>query len=643
MNSVFIQFGLLGFLRLATSTFVASWVSSPMSWSTDGQWLSYTVVAEAAPDRFSPGWIFRAANDDSGSPGAPARLSAGTGDSSISYRIWATQPSHHASVLIEESPWPLSAAAWNPRGKSIAFCRFVPQSSEPTQPIQKGRYQAVIQDGLDRKHVVWSSSELTLDAGVRASLPQLSCSWSPDGIYLAIPRPGRLPAVEIVRTDTKKRVHVIEHASLPSWSPDGTRCAFIHHEGKLDGLAYVERVGPSFSDPRVIASSGAIFAAPHWSSDSRSIYAVMERTATGSLDLEIVRLVLDPSETIRLMPLAPDSARRRGTIRGLAIDFDREGERCFFSVDIQGKDCDLAWSVPRERVTHKRFHPLDVSQRIKALAVSPNGQWVAARFGSEDGLTPPAIYDSETEQTTLLVPDEDARNEWLIFLSGTARQMLKTSLPLAVVDGQTARRPTLLPLPGELPPMETTIGRLASLARFGSAVCSLHASAPGNGAPRPTSAFDAESRLFFHYLLGDYQVAAAALESLEPLISAPPERLGLLSVRAQLLWLRGQKSEARGVIDYLVSCEGPNRLLVEDTPRGPVFTSFTSPRQAWARYLSARLVDRGQSKNPTNGELPTNVIDPRPQDVPPIPEMPLLERGAVLIPFAPVVPGRQVR
>src|ERR1700728_4072586 len=144
------------------------------------------------------------------------------------------------------------------------------------------------------------------------------------------------------------------------------------------------------------------------------------------------------------MSLAPEPARRRATIQGVAIDFDRDGERSFFSVDLQGRDCDLAWSIPRDRMTHKKFHPLDPSQRIKSVAVSPDGQSVAVRFASESGLTAPALYDSETEQTSLLVPDEDARKQWLAFLASTARRLLKAALPLAVVDGQAARRPTLL-------------------------------------------------------------------------------------------------------------------------------------------------------------------------------------------------------
>jgi hypothetical protein len=641
MNLSVLPLGLFGFLRLATATFVAGWMTSPMSWSPDGEWLSYAVVTDAEQDEFIPGWIFLTADDVSewkqGTREPASRPSI--------YRIWATHRSCQPSVLIEESHWPLTAPTWSPLGKSIAFGRFVPQSIEPAQSVQRGRYEVVIQNGLDRKQVVWSSADFELSPTARADMSHLSCAWSPDGLYLAIPRPGQNPSIEIVRTDTKKGVHVLDDAGLPAWSPDGSKCAYIHRDRASSRLEYVERLGQGFGAPRVIAASGVVESTPHWSSDNRSIYAVVERAKTRSFDPEIVRLHLEPTETIWLMPLAPNPMRRGGTIHGLAIDFDRDGERCFFAVDFEGRDHDMVWTIPREKLTHKRFHPLDISQRIEGLAASPDGQLVAVRPGSSRGLTPPAIYDTETEQTTLLVPDEDARKEWLRVLAGTTTRLLKAALPPAVVDGHVARRPTLLPLAGELSPLEGVVARLSRLARFGSALCLTPAGSAENGERQPTGSFDTEARLFFHYLRGDYQEAAADLEYLEPSVSTPRDRLSLLSVRAQLLWLRGEKPEARAVMDYLASCEEPNRRVVEETPLGLVFAPYISSKQAWARYLSARAADQAQLSSPPKGELPADVIDPRLHpDVFPVPENPMIERGGVggaPMPFAPQFPGQR--
>jgi len=635
MTSLFVHFGLFNFLRLFTSTIVAGWMSSPLSWSGDAEWLCYTVVTEPGREQLRPGWLF-ATSSDLSEPGiqetAPGRTAAASG---MVYQIWATHRDCQTSALIEESSWPLTAPAWSARGKSIAFGRFVPNSLEPAQPVQRGRLEVVLQEGLDRKHVVWSSPEFELDPIAWLNLPHLSCSWSTDGLYLAIPRPGREPAIEIVRTDTKKRLHILDHATQSAWSPDGTKCAFIRRENNANSLKYVERRGQSFSDARPVAAAGPIASAPFWSSDSRSIIAVVDRTPSRSL--ELVRFTLEPTESSRrLMSLVPEPMRAAAKVRGLVIDFDRDAERCFFSVALAGRDADLVWSVPHEWLIHKRFHPLDVAQRIGDLAVAPNGELVAVRFTSPHGLTPPVVYDPETEQTVLLVPDQEARREWLGILAGTASGLLRASLPPAMADGQVAQRPSLLPLPGELSPHELAIGRLNRLARFGSVLCSRASDQPHPQTQSQAGSAEIEASLFFDYLSGDYRGAAGNLEKLEPYISSPQDRLSLLSLRAQILWASGERSNAQAVIGYLLSSGEPDRRLVEETPLGLAFSPYISPRRAWANYLWTRAAETKEApSSPPAGDPPSNMIDPRLQDPLRIPDVPIIERGAELVPFAP--------
>ncbi len=140
-------------------------------------------------------------------------------------------------------------------------------------------------------------------------------------------------------------------------------------------------------------------------------------------------------------------------------------------------------------------------------------------------------------------------------LAEAARRILASSLPPAVVDGQPAERPTLLPLPGELPPNDTTNLRLNRLARFGSA---LDSNVADRSEPQKQSgqrSFESEARLFFNYLRGAYQAAAVELDNLEPQLTTARERLALLSLRAQLFWARGnrRKPAPSSIISSLVA------------------------------------------------------------------------------------------
>jgi Tol biopolymer transport system component len=645
MHSSFIQLGLLSCVWLAASTATADSTNSPLSWSPDGEWLSYTVAADPANDKLRPSWLFATTRDRPDLAGRKQSASGRSTSDGPIYRIWATHREGRPSVLIEESRWPLTAPSWSPRGKSIAFGRFVPVSIETTQTVQRGRLEIVIQDGRDRKHVVWSVPEFALDPIARSALPNLSCSWSPDGLYLAVPRLWPQPAVEIVRTDTMKRLHVLDHATQPAWSPDGTKCAFIRAESQRDNLEYVVRHGQTFSEPRHVAAPARIPAHPYWMSDSRSILAaVVVRPPGRSPELDIVRYNLEPGDSTRVMSLIPEPVRRTAKLRGLSIDFDRETERCFFSVDLEGRDSDIVFSIPRERETRKRFHPLDPGQRIESVAVSPDAQMVAVRIAAPDGLLSPVIYDCETDQTRLLTPDPDARKEWIGTLTTTGASLLSASLPPAMSDGQMASRPTLLPLPGELAPQEPAVIRVHRLARFGWALCGLQIHRLDGGDPLPADSSEVEARLFFNYLRGEFLAAAADLEALEVLVESPHDRLGLLALRAQILWARGERPEALAVIAYLLSSGESNRQLVEETPFGLVFSPSVSPTQAWARYLSARAADALKSNGGPSGEPPLDGIDPRqPDGLIGIPDMPFLEKGAQPAPFPPEPQGGQIR
>jgi Tol biopolymer transport system component len=650
MSSIVFQNGLLGFFRLLTTTIVAGWVGSPMSWSPDSQWLSYTVAPGSERDAREPGWLFDTTRDivnprdrsgptDSKGPPGP-----------ISYRIWATHRDAESSVLIEESAWPLTSPSWSPHGRSIAFGRFVPASIEPNQSEPRGRIEVVIQDGLERKQAVLTVADFELDPEARAEFPHAVADWSPDGQFLAFSKPGRSPAILIFKVESRKLLHTIEHAARPAWSPDGSKLAFIRNEvPEENSLQVLERHGPSFLAARPVIAVSRVKAAPSWTGDGRSIIVVAERARARPSEVDLMRVFLETGESLRVLPLAaPDLMQRVAPIRGIAIDYQREEERCFFAVDFQGRDTEVVWSVPRDRITVKRFHPVDGSLRIGSLAVSPDGRFLALRFGPPSSLTLPAIqdvHDAATDQVSLVTPDEAARGSWLTILSRTARALLLDGLPPASADGHFARRPTLLPLPGEIPAQHPLLSRLARLGRIGSAACSRPRQRNADdGEPDVKPATTPEDRLFFNYLRGDFAAAASDLGAVEPRIVAPQQRLSLLSLQAQILYSKGDTTGARAIVDYLISAEGGPIHRIEETPLGRVLTAEPDPGQIWARYLASRMIDKeAAAPSASPAEVPADHL-PNPF----APAAPLeIERdrggGAPFVPFAPGFDPQPIR
>lgn len=646
MTTFAISHGLLGLVRLLASAAISvGWVHSPMSWSPDGRWLSYTVVFQPGQEARERGWIFDTSHEDTAGPAAVASRPPGPDARGTRYQIWASRPDGEASALIEESAWPLTAPAWSPRGKALAYGRMVPEPGAEGEPgdLSRGRFEVVIQEGLNRRRTVFSLPGVELDDAARERFPHTAPAWSPDGRFLAIPRPGKSPTLLIVRAEGAKLVRTVIQAMLPSWSPDGTKLAYLHEDGANEySLHLLEHQGQAFTGPRAVLPVGGVAAPFFWDEDGRSIIGLIERQGLRFPDLQLMSIQVATAEELRLLPIAPEILRHGGTIRGVAMDYCGDEDQCVIALDFEARDASVLWTNPRGRQFNKPIDALDRSLKVGSVAVAPDGRVVALRFGvpGRDGLSPPLIYDPVLERAILLAPDDPARRQWVSLLVRTTRTMLAVSIPPAMADGQAVVRPTLLPLPGEI--LEYQRRRLARLAGHGAKLCTGRpAGGSTGGDDNPESSLDREDRLYFDYLRGDYEAAMADLDALEPDLASAGRRLAILSLRAQILWGQGELDRAREVAAYLVDAAGGPVHRVEETPLGRTLTPEGDPGRPWARYLSSRAslppapATPGQDLGgPDRDDLPVNPFAP-----PEAPDFPPMLRGRGQVPGMPFAPG----
>ena len=180
---------------LLTTAVAAGWVSSPMSWSPDARWLSYTVAPDPGPVERAPGWLFDASRggagrDRDGRGDRPAKADRRRRDLPD-----LGEPAGRRDVGADRGiGLALDGADVEPAGAgrwpSAGSC---PSRSTRNGRSPSGRFEVVIQDGLDRKRTLLSVPGFELDDAARDRFPHVGPAWSPDGQYLAFPRPGRIP------------------------------------------------------------------------------------------------------------------------------------------------------------------------------------------------------------------------------------------------------------------------------------------------------------------------------------------------------------------------------------------------------------------------------------------------------------------
>ena len=546
---------------------------APMPWSPDGKWMAYTVEVRPIGQILLPGWSFESAVDGS------ARDRSTPRSAPTSYRLWATRADSGDSVLLEDSPGPLTAPGWSPDGRALAFGRAVPVAEG-----SGGRFEVVILEGPTRRRII-SSRALPVIGSGPSPLPAQAVAWSPDGRYLAVPQLGP-DGLAILRADNGRQVNAINDAFLPSWSPDGAKLAF-YVRGTTDSLHCIDS---ALGQPRLLAEVGQAGQAPIWTRDGQTTLVIVARqpaprNAEGPGDLaHLIRVRVDSGASEVVRPLSPDSVMGRDrSAEGVSLAVDREGENLFCSNVADGQPNQITWVRLRDGAVYKKFYLVDFTIPMGSLSLSPDGRTLAARVGTTDRLSAPALCDLESNdlRTRLIAPDDSTRVEWIATLVRSARLILG-ALPAAGSD-----RPTILPVLGEFEANSEILHRLRRIGRAGRPLCDRPASLPP-ASPELAALLD-EARLFFDYLRRDYGAALDSLETLEARAETPDRRSRLLSVRAQLFLAQGMHDRAAHAVDYLRDRQPRPRFRLEVAGGKFSLTPETIPGRGWPDYLRSKV------------------------------------------------------
>lgn len=578
-------------------------------WSPDGSWMAYVLATRPTEQALASDWLYQDAAQ------APeARAAAGR-----TYRLWATRIDTHESVLLAESAGPLTAPTWKPDGPAIAYGRV------SLRETGAARYEVLVQDTLTEPRVLASwELEGPNDSGRFESLANTGLSWGPDGRYLIVPQLQPVGLV-VLRAETGQRVKFLEGGFSPSWSRDGSHLAYY----KSDGLYWIDS---AFGEPKVLVKvpNADGMPAPLWSRDGQNVLAVVRGSRRGwgfrfgrrggdPDQPSLSRIWIDAGRVDGLMPIFGEAFADPDSLRDLSMAQVNDGSQVLLAVKANGEQSRLLWVFPGDREVNLRElpTPVDESTRIGSVATSPADRLeLAVRVGTADGGTVVGLIDPNVRQITPLVPDADARLEWVALLVDTARSVL-AGLPARRADGATVPRATLLPASFELDRDPQAVSRLAHLARLGKSLCE-----PGPDASSieaPIQARLDQARLFFAYLSLDhdhpglnYQEAREAVGVVESSATDPDTIERLLVLRAQIAYGLGEGRRAGSILGYLRQIRPERVRVIEQTATGQRLTQTVDPLLAWSDHLEKAPAAPASAAHRTDPLGNVNFDAPRP-------------------------------
>ena len=237
---------------------------------------------------------------------------------------------------------------WSPDGSQVAF-------------IANGSAFVVAATGGTPKLLVESPGSALYDL-----------AWSPDGARIAYANTTGL-WIRAAATGAPRRIVASNWAHSIAWSPDGTRIAYVEGiPALLENLssAPIEIVDVAAGIIVELRKGNVVNLSPVWAADGRALYYISN--AQGTLDVYRQAVTRDGQPR--------DSAQRITTgLSARSISLSRDGTRMAYDV-VRNRSNIWAADIPTGSGVASMESARQITsdnQRIEALSVSHDGQWLA--------------------------------------------------------------------------------------------------------------------------------------------------------------------------------------------------------------------------------------------------------------------------
>ncbi|QDU63956.1 Protein TolB [Planctomycetes bacterium Pan216] len=525
-----------------------------------------------------------------------------------SSELWIANPRGGARRRLVRSQGLLSNPSWAPDGGYLVYMEFLPESDAPASETSAERYITGTL-ALRRHHRLGKTETIveravTLPASSLAFLPDMAPDVAPTGMHVAVPWIDSM-SLDVLKLSGGDHLATIEHATRPSWSPDGQYLACLHLLGDVP-----DRIEPEISDEahlyvhpvddleqgvRILANASASQTA-NWDSSGNSLVAIHHDDAgigipsrhLASERARLVRAMLNGSEEQPILTPTDDlrrGSRPKGPVRLYHVVLP--AARRIFTI-VQGpkvpsqvNELDLSFGG-----ILRSWHPLDNGKTdlipLGSLSASSRGDFLALRYGIPEVGAPLGLIELSSGKLTTWTPDA-ASTERALWAIGEA--VKRTVLDDAAGERSPFRVAGLLPaverrersyqgptgleiFPTPLEQSERTTSTQAAidrLAAHGLELLDRYPSSPSITQTRQRRL--EEVRLLLAYARRDYESALDALTAIERLSEAAGtnrDQFLLAVVKAQCWIGLNRRVPARSLVANLLA---ERRRLWNDATR----------------------------------------------------------------------------